>query len=133
MDSNPTSSSHPLRPYYVAPATDSDWAFGSRPIASSSTRNSSYPDSLRISSTNRYESSTSFDDLESPAAGAMLQSFLMSSILSFTSTALVMPFEVGKTLAQVQWVPKDGIEPTVWLGTEGIIEDEAIEVRDFSF
>lgn len=57
-----------------------------------------------------------------------VKSFLTSSLLSFTSTALVMPFEVGKTLAQCQWVPRDGIDPIVWGGTDGVIEEEVIEV-----
>lgn len=59
----------------------------------------------------------------------MLRAFVTSSLLSFTGTALVMPFEVGKTLAQVQWVPKDGVEPHVWGTDENVIEDEeAVEV-----
>lgn len=45
----------------------------------------------------------------------MLRAFVTSSLLSFTSTALVMPFEVGKTLAQVQWVPREGVEPSLRL------------------
>ena len=32
-------------------------------------------------------------------------------LLQYASTAIAMPFEVGKTLLQVQYVPKDGPEP----------------------
>lgn len=59
-------------------------------------------------STARYESTLPhYEEGDTPQAGAMLRAFFTSSLLSFTSTALVMPFEVGKTLAQVQWVPRD--------------------------
>jgi mitochondrial fusion and transport protein UGO1 len=27
--------------------------------------------------------------------------------MQYTTTAMIMPFEVGKTLLQVQWVPRD--------------------------
>jgi fusion and transport protein UGO1 len=35
-------------------------------------------------------------------------------MLAFTSAAMVMPFEVGKTLLQVQWIPlSDSDHPSV--------------------
>ncbi|KAK4703513.1 hypothetical protein P7C70_g2702, partial [Phenoliferia sp. Uapishka_3] len=60
----------------------------------------------------------------------MLRAFATSSILAWTSTALVMPFEVGKTLAQVQWVPREGLEPVVWAGSEDVVEEEVVELDD---
>lgn len=126
------SDSHPLRPYYVPkddfaftiPSTSPSSSSGPSPAPSTSTATPS----LRVSTPNRYESS--YDDYplgDSPAAGSMLKAFVTSSLLSFTSTALVMPFEVGKTLAQVQWVPRDGLEPLIWPGSE-VVEEEAVEV-----
>lgn len=57
----------------------------------------------------------------------MLKAFVTSSLLSFTGTALVMPFEVGKTLAQVQWVPKEGLDNIVQ-ATLDEVEEESVEV-----
>jgi fusion and transport protein UGO1 len=31
--------------------------------------------------------------------------------MQYTSTAIVMPWEVGRLLLQVQWVPRDAGEP----------------------
>ncbi|KAL4401595.1 transmembrane transporter [Malassezia pachydermatis] len=43
--------------------------------------------------------------------GAIVTSLLVSGALQYTSTCLAMPFEVGKLLLQVQWVPRED----VWL------------------
>lgn len=67
------------------------------------------------------------------SAGAMARSFVSSSFQGFLSTALIMPFEVGKTLAQVQWVPRDGIDPMTWGGNQDIVEEEVVEVSCESF
>lgn len=37
----------------------------------------------------------------------LLKTLVASAFLQYTSTALAMPFEVGKLLLQVQWVPRD--------------------------
>lgn len=127
MDSQPAGpASHPLRPYSTAPSL-ADWpsppsasvpAAGSHaPPASAATR--TVPPSLRLNPNNRYESSV--EGLDShvasafPNAGAVLRAFVTTSLLSFTGVAMVQPFEVGKTLAQVQWVPRDGVEPFIGL------------------
>lgn len=149
---------HPLRPYYVAPPIDSDWTFGptlssssksttnSRSsIPSSSSYNSSSSStqpSFKLTTLNRYEQSSSslmkefkegrasLSDL-TPLEG--IKSFLTTSLLTFASTALVMPFEVGKTLAQCQWVPRDGIDPIVWGNSNDVVEEEVVEVSGFSY
>lgn len=120
---------HPLRPYYV-PVPDSEFAFGGPSIPSAPTSSSApTASSFRIATTNRYESTLAdFQDVDVPTAGTMLRAFVTSSLLSFTSTALVMPFEVGKTLAQVQWVPRDGLDPLVWGADESVVEEETVEV-----
>jgi mitochondrial fusion and transport protein UGO1 len=41
----------------------------------------------------------------------ILSSLLASAALQYASTALAMPWEVGKLLLQVQWVPRDAGEP----------------------
>ena len=37
----------------------------------------------------------------------LIKSLIAGAVLQYTSTALAMPFEVGKLLLQVQWVPRD--------------------------
>lgn len=37
----------------------------------------------------------------------VLKTVLASAVLQYTSTAIAMPWEVGKLLLQVQWVPRD--------------------------
>ena len=37
----------------------------------------------------------------------VLQGLLTAALSSYASQALIMPFEVGKTLLQVQWIPRD--------------------------
>ena len=34
---------------------------------------------------------------------------MASELLQYTGTALVMPWEVGKILLQIQWVPRDSV------------------------
>lgn len=119
MDTANGAAAHPLRPYYVAPPVEADYSLG---------LNSS---SLRPNPPQRYDSptTTAYDDFTgNPAAGQMLRAFFTSSLLSFASTALVMPFEVGKTLAQVQWVPRDNLQPLVQLSDEQSPPEEAIDV-----
>ncbi|GAA5923921.1 mitofusin complex protein UGO1 [Sporobolomyces koalae] len=113
MDAHPSVPvQHPLRPYSVAPSYD-DFAWSNPPAPSSSR---STPPSLRYppastsdSAHDRYASSLDYDAGALPSAGTLLHALVTSSLLSFTGVALVQPFEVGKTLAQVQWVPKDGV------------------------
>ncbi|KAF7306590.1 hypothetical protein MIND_00450300 [Mycena indigotica] len=54
-------------------------------------------------------------ELADPADGIdtvhLLKTFATSAILQYTSSAIAMPWEVGKLLLQVQWVPRDAGEP----------------------
>jgi fusion and transport protein UGO1 len=45
-----------------------------------------------------------------------------SAVLQYTSNAIAMPWEVGKLLLQVQWVPRDAGEPELEVG-EDELED----------
>ncbi|GAA5989139.1 hypothetical protein JCM11641_007608 [Rhodosporidiobolus odoratus] len=139
MDSQPAApASHPLRPYSVS-STAEDWSWSapspsssspSHPTASASGTRT--PPSLRLPRANRYEST--LGDLQDatssmPTAGSLLRAFVSSSLLSFTGVALVQPFEVGKTLAQVQWVPRDGLEPFIGYDVAEL-EEESVEIED---
>ncbi|KAM0751543.1 mitochondrial carrier [Meredithblackwellia eburnea MCA 4105] len=133
------------RPYNVSSENNNNWGFtiaqsqpppshhqpgpGAPPPALS-------PPGQQPPLTNRYQAYSDYSDLNGnthPAPGTMLRAFITSSLLSFTSTALVMPFEVGKTLAQVQWVPRDGLDPQVYYhpGQQQDEQDEeAVELED---
>ncbi|KAK4052153.1 hypothetical protein OIV83_002448 [Microbotryomycetes sp. JL201] len=136
MDSAPSHTTHPLRPYASVPELTTDWTLGQPPArAADSARQ---PHSLGNAPRNRYESSVSDFDAagsgtgagaSSTEAGAMLRAFVTSSLLRFSGTALVMPFEVGKTLAQVQWVPKEGLNPLLW-DYDDELREEAVELED---
>jgi len=39
--------------------------------------------------------------------GLLLKTLIASAALGYTTTAIAMPWEVGKCLLQVQWIPKD--------------------------
>ena len=43
-------------------------------------------------------------------AAQLFKAFVASAVLQYTSTAIVMPWEVGKLLLQVLWVPRDAGE-----------------------
>ena len=56
--------------------------------------------------------------------GLLLKTLIASAVLGYTTTAIAMPWEVGKCLLQVQWVPRDAeqvddSEPT----TEEVVEE----------
>jgi fusion and transport protein UGO1 len=54
-------------------------------------------------------------DLSEPSTlnlSLLLRSLVASALLQYTSTALVMPLEVGKLLLQIQWIPKDAPAPS---------------------
>lgn len=55
----------------------------------------------------------------------IFKSFVASFVLQYTSTAIVMPWEVGKLLLQVQWVPRDAGEEVL-----GEDQEEEKDLRD---
>ena len=52
-------------------------------------------------------SSLSFTEPSGAEVKLLLKGLIAGAVLQYTSTALAMPFEVGKLLLQVQWVPRD--------------------------
>lgn len=52
-------------------------------------------------------SSLSLTDPSGVESKVILKGLIAGAVLQYTSTALAMPFEVGKLLLQVQWVPRD--------------------------
>ncbi|GAA5838719.1 hypothetical protein JCM3766R1_001570 [Sporobolomyces carnicolor] len=106
MDTRPQSNvQHPLRPYSTSSVRPDDFSWHA-PTPSRT------PPSLRSPQSHGSTSSVNVDQLDHDylvPSSSLLRAFLTSSFLSFTGVALVQPVEVGKTLAQVQWVPKAGV------------------------
>lgn len=54
----------------------------------------------------------------------LFRSVAASAVMQYTTSALVNPWEVGKLLLQVQWVPRDAGDP---LAEQEYVEDEVEE------
>lgn len=107
-----------LRDLYIDPSTA--WAFvppstTSPPvkITESAPSGPSYQWSTRPSHNSIFDLSPSLDLSEPSGVNAanLLKTLVASAVLQYTSTAIAMPWEVGKLLLQVQWVPRDAGEP----------------------
>jgi len=59
---------------------------------------------------------------ESATTKAILKALISSAFMQYTTTAIAMPWEVGKVLLQVQWIPRDP--------EEDIEEDETVQYAD---
>ena len=53
---------------------------------------------------------------------ALLKALISTAFLQYSTTAIAMPWEVGKILLQIQWVPKDP--------EEEVEEDETVQYAD---
>jgi len=89
--------------------------------------------SMRPSPNSIFDLSPSLD-LSEPSginAAQLFKAVVASAILQYTSTAIVMPWEVGKMLLQVQWVPRDAGEPEP-LNSEVVEDDHGDAMSDSS-
>lgn len=83
-------------------------------VAPSGSAMTSYQWSTRPAHNSIFDLSPSLD-LSEPSSlnvSLLLRSLVASALLQYTSTALVMPLEVGKLLLQIQWIPKDAPAPS---------------------
>jgi len=57
--------------------------------------------------------------------GLLFKTLIASAVLGYTTTAIAMPWEVGKCLLQVQWVPRDAeqVEDSDEPATEEVAEE----------
>ncbi|KAM6497993.1 Mitochondrial carrier domain containing protein [Amanita muscaria] len=106
-----------LRDLYVDPS--SAWAF-EVPKTTIPTKDAgagisapAYQWSTRPPRNSVFELSPSLDFSEPSEidTGRLLRTVVASALLQYTSTAIANPWEVGKLLLQVQWVPRDAGEP----------------------
>lgn len=58
----------------------------------------------------------------------MLKWAISAAVLQYATTGIAMPFEVAKTLMQVQWIPKESIEGETLL--DGDDDDNASDKDD---
>lgn len=116
----------------------SSWAFTPQPLPHSG--KSSLPVAPEPGSStrplqwsNRPAHNSIFDlapslDLNEPAGispADLFKTLLASAVLQYTSSAIAMPWEVGKLLLQVQWVPRDvgtSLEPDVEVPEDDVIK-----------
>jgi hypothetical protein len=101
--STPTS----LRDLYAAPPDG--WSFFPAPedLASLGTKSqtSSWPS--RSADSHVFNLSPIDSDVVSLDLRVMVKALVASGALQYATTAIAMPFEVGKVLLQIQWIPKD--------------------------
>ncbi|KAF8641164.1 hypothetical protein AX17_000799 [Amanita inopinata Kibby_2008] len=122
-----------LRDLYVDPS--SAWALNipATPALANTTATSgagasatSYKWSSRPTQNSIFDLSPSLDFREPSGihASQLLKTLVASAVLQYTSTAIAMPWEVGKLLLQVQWVPRDAGEPEATEDTEEFENEE---------
>ncbi|KAJ7139746.1 mitochondrial carrier [Mycena epipterygia] len=112
-----TSSSASLRNLYSDPS--SAWSFvQSLPAAASNSTSNPSASASAFQWSSRPSHNSIFDlspELADPSDGIdpihLLKTLAASAILQYTSSAIAMPWEVGKLLLQVQWVPRDAGDP----------------------
>lgn len=63
--------------------------------------------------------------LDLPAA---IQGLVMAALMKYATNAVALPWEVGKTLLQVQWVPRDGEPSESSVEPQEQDEDEAVRM-----
>lgn len=100
-----------LRDLYIDPS--SAWAFLPPKVPEPTPTGPSYQWSTRPSHNSIFDLSPSLD-LSEPSnidVANLFKALVASAFLQYTSTAIAMPWEVGKLLLQVQWVPRNAVEP----------------------
>lgn len=123
-----------LRGLYQDP--NSTWSFSSpQPLAPPEAHVASSPATHSYQWTPTRHNNSIFDLSPSLADGSeplnatlIFRSLVASALLQYTSTAIAMPWEVGKLLLQVQWIPRhDSQKPASEAPREEDREDEEEE------
>jgi hypothetical protein len=115
----PAGGAHPLRPY-ATDAGDRNIFVAARPApaavstASRSSSSSGGAAPVAVPAPRQQNRYVRLDDDYSDLSGApsfrdALKGLALAGALQYTSTAIAMPFEVGKLLLQIQWVPRDDV------------------------
>ena len=125
-----------LRDLYSSPGTT--WTFvpeaalGSQSSSSTAATSATRQWSTRPSSSSPvFDLSPSLDLYDTGTAvplKTMLKMLVASAFLRYSTTAIAMPWEVGKLLLQVQWIPKEEVEPPTPAQEEQLLPDDEAEV-----
>lgn len=99
-----------LRDLYTSPS--SGWSFNAPPTNASDASTAqpvtvSYGWTTHSGSNPLLGLSGTLPDDEGIDVKALMMRFLTSALTQYASSAVAIPWEVGKTLLQVQWIPKD--------------------------
>ncbi|KAI0308024.1 mitochondrial carrier [Multifurca ochricompacta] len=107
-----------------SPPSNSTSSPSSAPISSPPSSISSHTFSSRPVQNSIFELSPSLAEPGGLDLGLLLKTLVASAILEYTTTAIAMPWEVGKCLLQVQWIPRDaGQGDDGELATEEVTEE----------
>ncbi|KEP54390.1 carrier protein [Rhizoctonia solani 123E] len=109
-----SSTPNSLRDLYAAPPDG--WSFIPAPedLASSGTKNTAAPwpsRSARSADSHVFDLAPVASDVVSLDLRMAIKALIASGVLQYATTAIAMPFEVGKVLLQIQWIPKDHVVP----------------------
>jgi mitochondrial fusion and transport protein UGO1 len=100
-----------LRDLYAPPANI--WSFQATPANASDANatpppaSGSYQWSTRPAPNSLLGLPGSIEDDEGVDAKALVMGLVTSGLVQYATTAIAVPWEVGKTLLQVQWIPRD--------------------------
>jgi fusion and transport protein UGO1 len=107
------SSPSSLRDLYAPPSTS--WTFEANdrlpaPLGPAASPSPAYQWATRPSPNSLLDLSPSLAEPGMPDAALLVKAMVASALMQYTTAAIAMPFDVGKTLLQVQWVPRDADE-----------------------
>lgn len=131
-----------LRDLYAS--SSSSWSFESSASANGTQPSMSAPEpaaadyqwSPRPARNSIYELTPSLDlnDPVNVKMSILFKGIVASVFLQYGSTAIAMPWEVGKMLLQVQWVPRDAEEVDVAKAEEQFVqEEEEVSLSSYLF
>ncbi|KAI0080032.1 mitochondrial carrier [Panus rudis PR-1116 ss-1] len=136
----PKRSPHSLRDLYTAPSNSWNFASTAPGNSTSSSSNLNIPDPASASGSYQWSTRTaqspllnlsSINDDDSPLdVKELVQGLLASALLQYAATAIAIPWDVAKTLLQVQWVPREAGE--LPLGAVLITDQEDDEEGELS-
>lgn len=116
--------------------SSSAWSFVPPPsppsanASSSASSSSSFQWSTRPTPNSIFDLSPDLNDANGVNAVDLLKTLAASAVLQYTSSAIAMPWEVGKMLLQVQWVPRDSHDYHVDVEPED--DDDAVSSPVFA-
>ncbi len=124
-----------LRDLYITPSNS--WSFVPPSLAQDTSNTSSIPPASGPSTLNTWSTRTSApnplfelssltDDDSGLDITSLAKELLAAALLQYATSAIAQPWEVGKTLLQVQWVPRDPTDLAPEAAVEVVEEEEEV-------